>query len=844
MQLSLFNVVAGKVVDQKCTRCDLCNNPLLKTNLMLGSGPVGAQLMFIGKAPAAEDDAVGEAMTGKGGRLFRDLLHDAQLPEKSVYITNCIKCSPHKLLLKDKHFKECKHHLISEIKRIKPKALVAVGSEALRWLTGYSGVRKLRRHGLPCLIDDNLLVFPMVQPASLWQAAESFRPRLRNEMVEDLIWLRQRCEAGELARQDELPVDYKTAQTVQDVRDFLAEFDNAQIVFADLETADSAFTEGRLFPDETGIITSIGFSKGPQHGRAIPLRAIGRATMYWWTDEEYPIVLGLIRDFLSRKSFCGHNWVQFDQKWIRHTFGLQGVRNVFDTMYGHYILDSEADSYALEDLARLYTTMTPWKRAYQCRDTAKLCYYQCRDVDATARVYCEEVKQYSAKQFELMSTLVLPLGDALRKMEQRGVAVDPVGLNSLRSYLDIRMTEELAAMKAMDPVKAYEFAENKSFNPMSNDCLSVVMGKYFKFSNLQKTEGGKTSVNANVLEALKHEPFVAHLQPYKRLAKLKGTYCEGISDRLRKGRIHTTYGMLLSTGRLNSTDPNLQNLPRPDTSGKVLADPTMVKGMFSAAPGYCLLEADMSQAELRNLATQCSDPVLVQAYLEDKDVHAFTAAKIYNVALEEVLSEQRDNAKRVNFGIIYGRTLESITEQFEEAYLKSWLEGKAHQGLTETQVRNKAIKDAKEFWDGHQSMFKGVWKWMNQQEIIIRTQGYQETRFGRRRYYEEITNHAIRAAYNFPIQSEASDWTLRSIARCTQILEEQKLDAWPVLTVHDSIIFEVKLECFWEVATIVKWVMENQNLPWINVPLKVDQKGGFSWGKLRKIDIAKRTIAA
>lgn len=842
MQFSLFNIVAGKVVDQKCTKCDLCNNSALKTNCMSGAGPVSSQLMFVGKNPAAEDDSIAEPMTGKNGRLFRELLYDAQIPEKSIYITNCIKCSSHGKELKDKYWKECKGHLKAEIAKIKPKALVAVGHEALRWLTGYSGVRKLRRHGLPCLIDDNLLVFPMIQPAQLFHAADSFRPRMRSEMVEDLVWLRQRCEAGELARQDELPVDYKTAETVQDVKDFLAEFDNSEIVFADLETSDTSFTEGRLFPDETGQVICIGFSKGPQHGRAIPLRALGRSTMYWWTDADYPIVLSLVQDFLSKKSFCGHNWVQFDQKWIRHTFKLPRVRNVFDTMYGHYILDSEADSYGLEDLARLYTTMTPWKKAYQCRDTAKLAYYQCRDVDATARVYCEEIKQFSPKQFELMRDLVLPLGNSLRKMEERGIAVDPNGLNALQTYLDTRLAEELAAMKAMDPVKAYEFSENKAFNPMSNDCLSVVMGKYFKFPNLQKTEGGKTSVNASVLEALKHEPFVSHLQPFKRLNKLRGTYCEGIRSRLRKGRIHTKFGQVTSTGRLNSEDPNLQNFPRNDTAGKVLADPTMVKGMFSAAPGYCLLEADQSQAELRTLTGNCYDPVLIKAYNEDQDVHAFTAAKIYNVTLENVLAEMRDAAKRVNFGIIYGRTLESISEQFEEAYIFDWLAKKKYQDLTETQVRNKALKDAKEFYDGHQQMFPDVWKWMKQQETVIRTQGYQETRFGRRRYYEEITNHAIRAAYNFPIQSEASDFTLRSISRCTDILEHEKLDAWPILTIHDSILFEIKIEQFWAAAEVIKFIMETQNLSWFKIPLRVDMKAGYQWGRLRKVSLKNRTI--
>lgn len=841
-QFSLLNVIDGQVVEQKCTACSLADNPKLKTNCMAGLGKPGASLMFVGKAPGTEDDGIGQPMTGANGRLFNDLLDNAGFQRNEYYITNCVKCAPMDAPLKDKHWASCKSHLKHELKTVKPLAIVAVGAEALKWLTGQSGVKKLRRHGIPSLVDHNLLVFPMLQPAQVFHAQGSAKDRLKVEMIDDLKWLRTRMLEGRLGRQDEMDVDYKQAVTVEDVYEFLIELTVDYPVSFDLETADKSFEGGRLFPDERGLITAIGFSKGPGHARAIPLWALGMKTLHYWTDEElYGHVLPAVKAFLRDRVVFGHNAPQFDQKWIRYMLELEYCKIDFDTMLANYLIDEESGLQGLETLAKLHTDMTPWKSTFQCRDIDKLCLYLCKDVDATFRIRQTLEPKLDPTLKNLFNLISLPLANALSDMELRGALIDMDKMKELDEILTERLDEEEGAIRAMDGVKAYELEKNTRFNLASPKDLSTMMGEYLKLPCIEKTNNGGYSTNARVLDALKDEPFVKHLLQVRGLQKLKGTYCEGMKKRIESdGRIHTSFFQDTVTGRLSSSNPNLQNIPRKATAGRVIDDGRIIKAVFKAPEGRCLIQADYSQAELRTLAMYSLDPNLIEAYLAGLDVHTSTAAKVYGITdLSQVSGDQRNAAKTVNFGIIYGRTIESIITQFQQAALADV----RNAGRAKGDVLNEAGATAKSFWDGHQKTYGHVWRWMAAQEKQIREHGYQETFFGRRRRYEHIDPHAIRQAYNFPIQSTASDFTLLSVIRVSKMLKEFNIRCYPILTVHDSIIFECDLDAVWDAADIIKGVMEGLEFPFMNVPLVADLELGFDWGHMKKMDVENRKIA-
>lgn len=837
-QISLFNLVGGQIKVQQCTACPLADNKLLYTNKMDGVGPLNPTFMFAGFAPGQEDDQLGKPMTGKNGRLFQDLLQEARIDFKSVYTTNCLKCAPYETEPKTGHWLACKSHLKAEIDKVKPKAIVAMGAQAMSWLTGQSGIKKLRRKGMPCLLAPELLVFPIIQPAQLFHAEERDKAKIRQSMVEDLKWLRERGEQGLLAKAEDIVTDYKMARTVAEVYEFCEELSKYSTLSCDLETARTDFSTGKLFPDSDGVIVAIGFSAGTGHARVIPLYAVGLTTLFFWTDQDLQEhILPLVRSLLKSKILFGANFVQFDQKWIRFFFGIERLNIDFDTQYAHYLID-ENELHGLEELAMTYTTMPPWKKTFSVKDIEKCGSYLFKDVDAPWRIRKALEEELTTNQRNLLMNVSIPLGHELMEIEYRGVKMDIKKLEDLSESFTKQIDEHTAAARALPQIKAYEVTENTTLNLQSPKQLAVVLFDYLK---LPEISGRSTS--KPVLHALREEPFVKHLQAVRSISKLHGTYVEGMQVRMGKDfRIHTTYKQETVTGRLKSSDPNLQNIPRKKTATKYAPDGAKIKECFIPEEGFVLLAADYSQIELRVLAMHAKDPTLVQAYRQGADIHKFVASQVYGVPLDLVSEDQRTAAKTVNFGIIFGRSLDSIIEQFIDAAVEQAELRGGYFSLD--QIKAQATKDAREFWEGHHQQMPGVWRYMDVQAELIKRTKRQITFFGRERRYETVNKRAERQAYNFPIQSDAAELTIRSIIKLGKAFRALELNAHIVLTVYDSIVVEVQEDQMWEVATVMKKIMEGWDYPFINVPIVADFEAGYSWGKMRKIDVVSRTVAA
>ena len=398
----------------------------------------------------------------------------------------------------------------------------------------------------------------------------------------------------------------------------------------------------------------------------------------------------------------------------------------------------------------------------------------------------------------LYREIELPLCHVLYKMENRGIAIDRVQLEQFGAML----TERIDACESL----IYSYSDGK-FNINSTKQLGELLFEKLALPPVKKTKTGY-STNAEVLEKLKGKhPIVPAIMDYRMLTKLKSTYADGLIKEIREdGRIHTTFqNLVTATGRLSSTEPNLQNIPvRTDLGAEI-------RKMFVPREGHVLVDADYSQIELRVLAHIAGDAVMQQAFCSGADIHTTTAAQVFGVGMEEVTSLQRRHAKAVNFGIVYGISEFSLAEDI---------------GVSRYEAR--------EYIDNYLTNYQGVRSYMKQVVADAREIGYTQTLYGRRRYIPElkssnfnIRSGAERITLNTPIQGTAADLIKLAMIRVEQCLNDHYPTAELLLQVHDELIVECPEEIADQVAELIS--REMQNVAQLRVPLMAEAKTGKSW---------------
>jgi DNA polymerase-1 len=408
-------------------------------------------------------------------------------------------------------------------------------------------------------------------------------------------------------------------------------------------------------------------------------------------------------------------------------------------------------------------------------------------------------KLRESSQQTLFLTLELPLIGVLSGMEYRGILVDASRLESLSDDFDKAMRETEA--------KVYGLAKEE-FNIQSPKQLAYILFEKLGLPVVKKTKSG-SSTDSSVLEelALVH-PVVEHILSYRSLAKLKGTYADVLPRLINPEtkRIHTSFNQTVTaTGRLSSSEPNLQNIPIRSEEGR------KIREAFIPSPGHLLLSADYSQIELRILAHFSQDEHLLEAFRGDGDVHRQTAAEIFNLAQHEVTPEMRRQAKTINFGIIYGMGAFGLARRL---------------GITR-QMAGGVI-------DRYFDRYQGVKRYITAVVGAARESGYTETLFGRRRPIPELAsnNHNIRQqgerlAINSPIQGSAADLIKKAMIDVDLALREEGLGAAMLLQVHDELVFEVRQEALEDAKELIRKKMEQAGD--LSVPLKVDLGWGRNW---------------
>ena len=494
-------------------------------------------------------------------------------------------------------------------------------------------------------------------------------------------------------------------------------------------------------------------------------------------------------------------------------YGVHLAGPMFDTMIAHYLIQPEL-RHNMDYMAEIYLHYRTihideligpkGKGQKSMRDLAPADVYEyaAEDADITLRlknVLEPELKKYGADR--LFYEIEMPLMPVLAEMEMQGVRIDTASLGETSKVLTARM-EEIEQ-------RIYELA-GEQFNIASPKQVGdVLFGKMKIVDKPKKTKTGQFVTSEDVLQTLKgkHE-IVADILEHRGLKKLLGTYVDALPKLInpRTGHIHTSFNQTVTaTGRLSSSDPNLQNIPVRGEDGKE------IRRAFVPEPGCLFFSADYSQIELRVMAHLSDDANMKEAFREGHDIHAATAAKIYKETMDNVTRDQRTKAKRANFGIIYGITVFGLAERLDISR-----------------------DEARQLIDGYFETFPAVHEYMEQAKETARTRGYVETLFGRRRYLADINSRnatvrgfAERNAINAPIQGTAADIIKVAMIRIARRFREENIRSKMILQVHDELNFSVIPE---ERELVERIVLEEmQNACPMSVPLTADCGWGENW---------------
>jgi len=606
----------------------------------------------------------------------------------------------------------------------------------------------------------------------------------------------------------ELPTaDYQIVADEEALRQLVVQLESASALTIDTETTHTDPMQAEL--------VGVAVTSAPEQGYYIPVLAPPG-------DPQLPVevVLEALAPLLgdAGRPKYGHN-VKYDLTVLERA-GARVEGLAFDTMVAEWLTNPASKNLGLKNLAwaRLEQRMTPItdligtgkdQLTMDQVPLARVAPYACADVDMTHRLVDVLEAELKEKHFWSVFTEVeMPLIPALAAMEQAGIRLDVAFLH--------RFAEELAARLGDVEVRVQEmvgYGVNVNSTQQLSDALFETLG--LPSQGVRKTKTGHFSTAASVLERLqgKH-PVVDLILEYRELAKLKSTYVDALPRMVNPhtGRLHTSYNQTGTvTGRISSSDPNLQNIPVRTELGR------QVRRAFVAEPGWQLIAADYSQVELRVMAHISGDEGLLGAFARGEDIHASTAAAILDVPLADVTPDMRRLAKAVNFGLSYGQTAYGLARAT---------------GLTQA--------EAEDFIKAYFERFPKVREYIDLTKALATRQGYVETLLGRRRYFPElqpgsrathnVRQAAERMAINAPIQGTAADIINIATIHLHRALQERDFRARMILQVHDELVVEAPDEEVAAVAPLMRQIMENAFE--LEAPLRADLKIGHNWEEM------------
>lgn len=592
------------------------------------------------------------------------------------------------------------------------------------------------------------------------------------------------------------PHEYHLVQTEADMQALVTLLSTADVISLDTETTSTNAIEAQL----------VGLSFAIEEKKAYYVPVPEQA------DEAQNIVNRFKAIYENPKTLKVGQNIKYDLEVLRN-YGIALQGPLFDTMVAHYLLQPElrhnmdfmAEVYLNYETVHIDALIGPKGKAQKnMRELppSEVYNYACEDADITLQLKnVLQPKLVEAGVERLFNEVEMPLIPVLAEMECNGVRIDTAALKETSQVF----TERMLQLEQ----EIYQ-AAGKTFNVASPKQVGdILFGEMKIIDKPKKTKTGQYVTSEEVLQMLRSKhPIVAHILDYRALKKLLGTYVDALPKLInpRTGHIHTSFNQAVTaTGRLSSSDPNLQNIPVRGEDGKE------IRKCFIPEEGCEFFSADYSQIELRVMAHLSQDANMLDAFREGYDIHAATAAKIYNKPVSEVTRDERTKAKRANFGIIYGITVFGLADRL-----------------------NIERAEAKQLIDGYFKMFPQVQQYMEQAKETARANGYVETFFHRRRYLPDINsgNATVRAiaernAINAPIQGSAADIIKVAMVRIFQRFQRENIRSKMILQVHDELNFSVLPT---EKEQVEHIVMEEMQAAYpLDVPLVADSGWGNNW---------------
>jgi len=532
-------------------------------------------------------------------------------------------------------------------------------------------------------------------------------------------------------------------------------------------------------------------------------------------QEEAQTLVNKFKPFFESESIekIGQN-IKYDLKILSH-YGVQIKGKLFDTMIAHYLINPDM-RHNMDVLSETYLKYSP-------KSIEDLIGKKGKNQLSMRQVPLEDIKEYAAEDADvtyqlkqnfspildkaetkkLFDEIEIPLIPVLAAMELEGINLDVPFLKEM----SVEMAKESAALEQ----KIYETAGEK-FNLASPKQLGDVLFDKLKIGGAKqkKTKTGQYATGEEILSYLANDnPIVKDILDWRQMVKLQSTYIDALPNQVDKktGRVHTDYMQTVAaTGRLSSNNPNLQNIPIRTERGRLIR-----KAFIARDENYTLLSADYSQIELRIIAALSGEENMIKAFQNNEDIHRSTAAKVFNVPLEEVTKEQRSNAKTVNFGIIYGVSAFGLSNQ-----------------------TSLSRKESAELIEAYYATYPKLKSYMSNQVDFARENGYVQTVLGRRRYLKDINSAnmmvksgAERNAVNAPIQGSAADIIKIAMINIHKKLSSENWKSKMLLQVHDELVFDVHLSELEKIKPLIKHEMENAFK--MDVPLEVEMGTGKNW---------------
>ena len=740
----------------ECTKCALHKNG----GAISGVGPKSADIFILGMCPGPKEIELEIPFVGPSGRILNDALTLAGLKREDIYITNVAKCfSPPGRILSKTFVRICSNeYLKKEIEEIKPKVIIVLGQTACKFFGG-----KFISNSYFYEEKYNCYVLITHHPSRLLR---TYNDKLYNEFRQAFVTSKDLVN-NICTKKAEIKVKYIEQITEEDLNVF------DEIVSIDIETT------GLNFLEDT--IISIGISDG-KNNIGIPL--YNNIDKLIFKNNK-----NVLRSWLVTRKIIGHN-IKFDYKFLKKE-GIE-LNVVFDTMLAHFLIDRNA-SHGLKEIALkyLHTKLTKGTIDFEndSIDVKERSIYASNDAWMTYEIYKKFKPIIDTHYSKVYYLVMIPTLHWLANAEYRGVKIN-------RDYVNDYINKFKYDLKALESDIQNDQVVKDFCNKFGLDEFNIRSPKQLKdmiyiYLGLKHKENNTAERTLeDLLEKYPQHLFLQKVVRYRHLYKSYRTYLKNLIKFSEiDGRIHCQYNQTrVPTGRLSSSKPNLQNIPKDGDLAKI------VRKAFVAKEGYTLIESDFKQAEFRALAHYCKDPHMIQLINDGKDIHKIIASISYLKPENQVTDLERKIAKTIVFGLMYGRGAKSIAESL-----------------------NIPLKEASDIRDNFFKTFRKASLWMKNVQSFVKKNGYIKTLAGRKIVLPEVYSkdkervaYVLRCAVNYPIQGIAADMTNLAGAFIYRLLKEKKLDAHLIMNIHDSLIVECKKEIISEVKSIIKHAMEYQ----------------------------------